>query len=191
VTRGEGGEAGAEEGLHIYEHMLIIEEEARVPRPPCPRRVDGLPSRTYFKPRGVPVSALGEVVLSVDELESLRLADLEGLYQEQAAERMRVSRPTFGRIVEGARRKVAEALVEGKALRIEGGPIEMAGVRHFRCDSCQHEWQAPFGTGRPVGCPACASLDFRRVDGSGAEACGSFGRGRSRLGRRQRPGARA
>jgi predicted DNA-binding protein (UPF0251 family) len=64
---------------------------------------------------------LAEVVLTLDELESLRLADLNGLYQEQAAGKMKISRPTFSRVVEQARRKVADALIHGKALRIETG----------------------------------------------------------------------
>jgi predicted DNA-binding protein (UPF0251 family) len=74
---------------------------------------------------GVPISILEEIVLLMDEFEAIRLADLEGLYQEQAAERMNVSRQTFGRIVEAARRKVAKALSDGLALRIEGGEVEM------------------------------------------------------------------
>jgi len=61
----------------------------------------------------------------LDELEALRLADLEGLYQEQAAEKMGVSRPTFARILESARKKVAEALVKGKGLVIGGGPVKV------------------------------------------------------------------
>jgi predicted DNA-binding protein (UPF0251 family) len=69
------------------------------------------------------------VVMSLDEFESVRLADLGGLYQEQAAEQMGVSRPTFSRIVESAHRKVADALVHGKALRIEGGPVQREGRR--------------------------------------------------------------
>jgi predicted DNA-binding protein (UPF0251 family) len=73
------------------------------------------------------VRDLDEVVMSLDEFEAMRLADLEGLYQEQAAARMNVSRPTFGRIIDSARRKVAEALVHGKALRIEGGPVQLEG----------------------------------------------------------------
>lgn len=84
------------------------------------------PLATYYKPAGVPLAALEEQVLTLDELEALRLADLEGLYQEEAARRMNVSRPTFGRIVESARSKVARALVNGQALRIEGGPVAMA-----------------------------------------------------------------
>lgn len=90
-----------------------------MPRPRCPRRVDFSPKVTYFKPAGVPLRELEERVLRPDELESLRLADLEGLYQEQAAERMGISRPTFARLVEGARRKVVEALVHGRAIRLD------------------------------------------------------------------------
>ena len=96
-------------------------------RPLRCRHVEQLPLSDYFKPRGVPLSQLEEVVLSVDELEALRLADLQGNYQEQAAEKMNISRQTFGRIITGARRKTAEALVEGKALRIEGGPFREIG----------------------------------------------------------------
>lgn len=135
-----------------------------MPRPVCPRRVAHTPAATLFKPAGVPMSVLEEVELSLDELESLRLADLEGLYQEAAAERMGVSRPTFARIVEAARRKVASALVRGQALKIGGGTVDLVGQRSFRCDGCAHEWTLPFGTGRPSGCPACAAKGFRRTD---------------------------
>ena len=67
--------------------------------------------------------------MTLDEFEAIRQADLVGLYQEQAAEQMGVSRPTFSRIVESAHRKVADALVHGKALRIEGGPVHHEGRR--------------------------------------------------------------
>ena len=75
----------------------------------------------YFKPRGVPLMELGEVTLAFEELEALRLAHQEGLYQQDAAERMGVSRATFGRVLDAAHRKVTQALVGGLALRIEGG----------------------------------------------------------------------
>ena len=110
------------------------------------------------------MTELEEGALSVDELEALRLADLEGLYQDGAAGRMGVSRATFGRIVAAARRKVAEALVHGKALKISGGPVAWAGHRSFRCESCRHEWSLPFGTGRPEACPSCVGGVFYRVD---------------------------
>ncbi len=134
-------------------------------RPRNCRWVEILPNVTYFKPRGIPLSALQEVILTVDEFEALRLADLEGLYQEQAAEKMRVSRQTFGRIIESAHRKVADALIQGKALKIEGGEFEMAETRRFRCADCQHTWELPYGTGRPESCPSCKSINIHRADG--------------------------
>jgi uncharacterized protein len=70
--------------------------------------------------------------MTLDEFEALRLADLDGLYQEQAAGKMKISRTTFSRIVDAAHRKVADALVHGKALRIEGGPIHMGARRCCR-----------------------------------------------------------
>ena len=135
-----------------------------MPRPKHCRRIGGMPARTYFKPAGVPLSALEEVGLELDELEALRLADLQGLYQEEAAERMGVSRPTFGRIIETARRKVAEALVAGKALRIEGGDVSMETARRFRCSDCSHSWELPYGSGRPADCPACQSRNIHRAE---------------------------
>jgi predicted DNA-binding protein (UPF0251 family) len=126
-----------------------------MPRPTQCRRVCQSPGATLFKPAGFPASALDEIVLAVDEFEALRLADLEGLYHAQAAERMGVSRRTFGRIIESARRKVARTLTEGLVLRIEGGKVEMAETRSFVCDDCHCSWQLPPGARRPTGCPEC------------------------------------
>jgi len=81
----------------------------------------------YFKPRGTPRTELVEVCLRIDELEALRLADVEGLYQEEAARQMNISRATFGRIVEAAHRKVADAILHGKALRIESEEAATGG----------------------------------------------------------------
>jgi len=102
-----------------------------MPRPCCCRHIEGRPPVSIFKPAGIPARCIDKVVLTLDEYEALRLADLEGLYQEQAALRMGVSRPTFGRIVKAARHKVAEALVTGKVLRIEGGPVHSRLAPHF------------------------------------------------------------
>lgn len=162
--------------------MHCVQTVGAMPRPRRCRRVGGPPGCVLFKPAGVPSSRLTELVLGIDELESIRLADLEGLYQEQAAEQMKVSRQTFGRIVSSARNKVAQALVEGMSLRIEGGEIEMEDQRTFRCAECKHEWQEPFGTGRPAGCPKCQSSDFMRTDavrgsGTGGGPAGGGGRG--------------
>jgi len=93
-------------------------------RPQICRRVSGSPRARYFKPQGVPMHSLRENILTEDGLEAIRLADSEGLYHDEAARRMGVSRPTFGRILADARRAVAEAITEGNALRIEGGAVE-------------------------------------------------------------------
>lgn len=94
-----------------------------MPRPPCQRRISAPPTVRLFKPAGLPACELVEMTMGEDELEALRLADLEGLYQETAARIMGISRQTFGRLVESARRKAAKALVEGACLRIEGGTV--------------------------------------------------------------------
>ena len=88
-------------------------------RPKKCRCINCTPNSLYFKPRGIPLIHLEEISLSLDELETIRLADYEGCYHEDAATRMKVSRATFGRILNNARNKVAEAIVDGKALRIE------------------------------------------------------------------------
>jgi len=84
-----------------------------------------VPDKNYFKPRGIPASQLEEVVLSLDEFEAIRLADFEGLYQEDGARKMNISRQTFGRIIDSAHRKIADVLVNGKALKIEGGEVSV------------------------------------------------------------------
>jgi predicted DNA-binding protein (UPF0251 family) len=94
-----------------------------VARPVKPRWVGFEPPRVCFLPQPVPIGPTELVVLTLDELEAIRLADLEGLAQEEAARRMNVSRPTFGRIVEHARRKVAEGLVHGRGIGFEGGVV--------------------------------------------------------------------
>ena len=127
-----------------------------MPRPLKCRRVAFLPDVTYFKPAGIPLRALEEVRLSVEEVEAIRLKDLEGFEQEQAAERMNISRPTFQRVLASARHKIGEALLNGKAIRIEGGSFEMA-FRRFRCLN-GHEWDVPFEvmmSAPPQLCPNC------------------------------------
>jgi len=108
-------------------------------RPPCFRRIAAMPIAAAFGP--VPSSACepGQVVLNLDEFEAMRLADLEELYQERAADRMGISRPTFSRIIDSAHRKIAEALVSGKSLRIEGGSVRMDDKGPSRCPRCGRE----------------------------------------------------
>jgi predicted DNA-binding protein (UPF0251 family) len=90
-------------------------------RPSRCRRVNLEPNVTYFKPRGIPMVELEESVLHVDEYEAVRLKDLEGLEQEECAKKMNISQPTFHRLILSARKKIADAIVNGKAIKIEGG----------------------------------------------------------------------
>jgi predicted DNA-binding protein (UPF0251 family) len=96
-----------------------------MPRPFKCRCVSIDPDVTYFKPRGIPISDLEEVCLTIDELEAVRLADLEGMYQEDAAKNMEISRQTFGNIIGSAHKKIAQAVVNAKALKIEGGAVRV------------------------------------------------------------------
>ncbi len=112
-----------------------------MPRPQKPRAVRHEPQAVYFKPAGVPMRALEEVSLGLDELEAIRLADLEDLSHEQVGEMMKVSRATAGRILAQAREKVARALVHGLAIRLEGGTVETVDRPDF----------GPGGRGRGCG----------------------------------------
>jgi predicted DNA-binding protein (UPF0251 family) len=117
----------------------------------------------FFRPVGPPASALQGVRLSVEEIESIRLKDLEGLEQEECAQKMRISRPTFHRILESARKKVADALINGKAIQIEGGNFGLPQQR-FRCGNDGHEWDVPFealANKLPLSCPACFSTNIQ------------------------------
>ena len=157
-----------------------------MPRPRKWRRVAFIPEVTYFKPAGIPLRVLEEVCLSVEEAEAVRLKDLEGLEQEQCAQRMSISRPTFQRVLESARRKIAEALLYGKAIRIEGGNFEMI-MRRFRCIQ-GHEWDVPFEAmiaGSPRLCPTCSTPDIMPLvpPAIGRHGMGSGGRCRGQYGR--------
>ena len=112
-----------------------------MPRPRKCRMVSQIPNMIYFKPRGVPMRQLAEVYLPLEGFEALRLADLEGCKHEEAAKKMNVSRQTFGRILSQARRSVTEALVNGFALRIDGGDykiVERNGQTALADDRCQY-----------------------------------------------------
>lgn len=90
-------------------------------RPRLCRRVMFNPETTYFKPQGIPMRELQENLLAVDEYEAVRLKDLEGIEQEECAKKMNISQPTFNRLIRAARKKIADAIINGKAIKIEGG----------------------------------------------------------------------
>jgi len=125
-----------------------------MPRPRKCRKVNTTPEVTYFKPRGVPLRELAEVYLPLDGFEAIRLADLEGLNHEAAAQRMHVSRQTFGRILASAHQTVAKALVNGMALRIHGGDYRLAETAFEEDETDHSDEQHPStagASGEPLG----------------------------------------
>ena len=133
-----------------------------MPRPRKRRRVWHEPKPAVFKPVGVPLHQLQAITLLHEELEALRLVDLEGWYQEDAAGQMNVSRSTLQRIVSEARAKVVRALTEGTALHIEGGTFRVA-TKYWQCRDCGHFWEIEHGSGQRAGarCPSCSSPMIR------------------------------
>ena len=121
-----------------------------MPRPRKCRLIRGNPTVTLYKPQGIPAHDLKGVVLPLEGLEALRLADVEGLDQESAANQMGVSKPTFNRVLAEARQTVARALVQGWAIRIEGGDYEIS------------QEPAP-----PLGAPSGRGMGRRRRGGFG------------------------
>lgn len=107
-------------------------------REPKCRQVEFIPKVVVFNPAGIPKSSLNETVVKVEELEAIRLKDLLGLEQEECAEKMGVSRPTFQRILTEAREKIAGALIEGKTIRIAGGDYCL-GQGHCRRMAHSHK----------------------------------------------------
>ncbi len=134
-----------------------------MPRPFKCRRIFFQPNCKYFKPSGIPLYILEEVNLNLDELEAIRLADLENLYQEEAAEKMGISRQTFGNILNSAHKKIADALINVKAIKIEGGVIKIM-ERNFVCFDCNYEWSIPYGVPKTEGCPKCGSMNIHRKE---------------------------
>jgi uncharacterized protein len=128
-------------------------------RPKFCRKVGCIPDKNYFKPRGIPSSMLEEIVLSLDEFEAIRLADDEGLYQEEAAGQMNISRQTFGRIIESAHKKIADVLVHGKALKIEGGDVSLDERSAARCPRCNRIIHCARKPQEEHICPMCKKND--------------------------------
>ena len=123
-----------------------------MPRPRRARKIYFWPRVTYFKPTGIPLRMLAEVILSGDEIEAIRLKDLEGLDQEKVAKKMGISRPTIVRILKSARKKIAEGLIKGRAIKIEkGGNVIMPTLRGMGRGLGRGRGQGPIGRGIGAG----------------------------------------
>lgn len=133
------------------------------------RIVQKPPLFTDFKPTGVRRLSLEPIELSIDEYEAIRLADHLGMSHDEAADEMEISRSTFSRLIEEARKKIAEFIIEGKQLQIDGGNIHFRG-NIIKCQSCGHMFNTNFDK-NITKCPACDSDNL-------IDLAGGFGHGR-------------
>lgn len=133
-----------------------------MPRPTKLRIIDFVPENRYFIPLGVPKCSLEVVALKLEELEAMRLKDIEGLSQEECAERMKVSRQTFQLIIDEARKKTAVALTTGKAINIEGGNYTF-NICRYRCEICGGIFDEAYEKELHV-CPKCGSPEVVCID---------------------------
>ncbi len=135
-----------------------------LPRPVKPRKIAFIPKNTHFIPVNKPKCELKVVTLKLEELEAMRLKDIERLHQEECAEKMNVSRQTFQLIIDGARKKVTEALTEGMAINIEGGNYTF-NICKYKCENCGNIYSEPYEN-EIHKCPKCDSTDVLCVDKS-------------------------
>ena len=126
-------------------------------RPRRIRRVGFEPSVSYFKPAGVPMNELEEEVLTREELEVVRLVDVEGLRQSEVGKKMNVSQPTLSRLLKSARKKISNALVKGKAIKVKGGDFEMVDGKGIGRGGRGRMGGVAAGPGGVCVCPKCGN----------------------------------
>jgi len=150
-------------------------------KPRKKRDVQYPPNVQYFKPQGIPMASIDTVCVTVDEYEAVRLADYEKLRHQEAAEKMAISRPTFTRLLESAHNKIGDAIINGKAIRIEGGDFNFLGSR-YQCKNCGFSWNIDNNNSIDVNtssysavCPNCGSS---KTDNIGQKIVLQCGRGR-------------
>jgi predicted DNA-binding protein (UPF0251 family) len=155
-------------------------------RPVKWRRIEHIPVVPYFIPSENKVDEIPENTLKLEELEAVRLKDLEGLEQSQCAEKMGVSRPTFQRILLSAREKIADSLVNAKMIRIEGGNYTL-NICPAKCLDCSHEWTEKYENVEAImsgehECPACGSNNISCVQPGKSKFCKRHCHGQGRHG---------
>lgn len=140
-----------------------------MPRPQYKRIVHEPPLFTEFKPIGVRGQHLKQIILTLDEFEAFRLADQLGFSHAMAAEEMEISRSTFSRLIEKARKKIADFLIHGRLLTIDGGSVHFR-VNIIQCQECKNLFKMNLGQ-EVTACPACHSTKIINL-------AGNFGHGR-------------
>lgn len=138
-----------------------VMELNKLARPTKWRKIDNISTISYFIPSDKDVSEVPTNIILLEELEAIRLKDLEGLEQEECAKRMQVSRPTFQRILLAAREKVADSLINGKAIHIDGGNYTR-NICPVKCMDCGKEWMESYENLEVIKngeytCPDCGS----------------------------------
>lgn len=144
-------------------------------RPTKWRKIDNLPTTAFFIPSGEYSNDLPKNILLIEELEAIRLKDLLGLEQEECAERMEVSRPTFQRILLSAREKLADSLINGKVIHIDGGNYTR-NICPVKCKDCEHEWMESYENLEVIknggyNCPECGSSKVVCMQGFKGKFC--------------------
>lgn len=127
-------------------------------RPTKFRKVERFPNEDYFIPKGRPQSETTDIILKVEELEAMRLKDIEGLNQEECAKRMNISRQTFQNVIDSARKSVAIALTEGKSIKIYGGHYTTKDCKII-CGQCGENYDIVYEQDHNL-CPICSSSDI-------------------------------
>lgn len=128
------------------------------------RTVNQPPLYGEFKPTGVSAKYLNQINLNLDEYEALRLSDYQGMSQEEASNEMNISRPTFTRLIENARKKLVEFILTGKKLKIEGGNVHFKN-NVYKCFDCEQMFVSDMKTKLFV-CPICSSSAIKNLAGS-------------------------
>jgi len=135
------------------------------------------PGIQYFKPHGIPMNKLNTICVTVDEYEAIRLADYEKLKHEEAAIKMNISRPTFTRLLESAHNKIGDAIINGKAVSIEGGDFNFLGNR-YQCRTCGYSWNIEKSRSPNASCPNCSSFEIDNIGERMILQCGHGRRAR-------------
>ncbi len=144
-------------------------------RPPKWRKVEFIPNIQYFVPLDSQTANMEENILRIEEIEAIRLKDVEKLEQEECAERMEVSRQTFQRILNTGREKIADSIINGKAIRIEGGNFTR-NICPVKCLDCNKEWKESYENFEKIlegdySCPECQSKKIVCQNTNGQKFC--------------------
>jgi predicted DNA-binding protein (UPF0251 family) len=135
-----------------------------MPRKPKWRRVEFVPNIQYFIPSNINKKCFEKNILKIEEIEAVRLKDIEKLEQEECAKRMKVSRQTFQRILNSSREKIADSIVNGKVIHIEGGNFTQ-NICSVKCSNCNEEWNESYENFQDILigeylCPYCNSKNI-------------------------------